>query len=352
MHNRTIPSLIVSFFCLVQGASADTIVLNNGEKIEGRIVREDGDNYVVEVRVSGTIKDERVIPKNEVKLIEEEKEDQKAFRMIADLVPTPEMLSEEDYEVRIEKVREFTEKFPASERTPRAKEMLDILNEEFEVIRDGGIKFEDEMVSEETYNLNAYEFDSTIAEKSIDESINRRDFLRALRLFTDYEKTFSDAAGRDDIAGRIHQVLNAYGTRIDESLVSFDLRIEKRQAGLGSMAADDRAQAERAIANEMQLLEERFQKEKEEQLSWITPYPYHKQSLEEARRQVDREISRLKSKSRNQPLDTPLEEVYRVTWTKLSSGDQQEKKVVLDEVKGLGMPDIYLDKLRRHAEIE
>ena len=374
MYIRIIPSIIVSCVCLVQGAFADIIVLTNGEKIEGCVLREEGENYVLEVKVSGTIKDEKIVAKSDVKFIEKETDDQKAFKKIVDLVPTPELLNVEGYGARIEIVQVFVEKYPTSVSAPKAKKMLDTLNEELEIIRLGGIKFGDELVAAEIYNSNAYEFDSMIAGKAIDEAISRRDFLRALRLFTEYEKTFSDAAGRADVAARISQVLTAYGAKIDEALASFDSRMKKREAGLASMAVDNRATTEGAIADEIDRLEARFQQEKEEKATWITPDANHKGSLEQARSQVDREVGRLESKSRNKALDTPLEETYRGAWSKLTdtekeinSGDEEEveidveqeakaaaerhakKKAVLDELTGLRMPDVYMEKLRIHA---
>ena len=349
MQISSVPSIIASCIVLVQGVSADTILLTNGEKIEGRVLREDGGNYVLEVKVSASIKDERIVPKADVKSIEEQKEDEKAFENLAALVPTPEMLGEEAYAARIDLIGAFLEKYPTSGSVPKAKELLDILNEELEVIRMGGIKLGGELIPSETYRANAYEFDAKIADKAIDGAISRRDFLTALRLFSEYEKNFSDAAGREELAARISQVLTAFGMRVDESLASFDSRMEKRDAGLASMAADDRLTTERAIADQTKRLEERFLQEKAEKLEWITPDANHKGSLEESRRQIDREISRLKSKSRNSLLETPLEEAYRLAWKRLSDGDEAEKETVLSELKGLRMPEVYMEKLREHA---
>ena len=48
-------------------AFADTFVLKDGTTIEGTVIRQDDDaNYVIEVQVTSTIKDERVIPKADV----------------------------------------------------------------------------------------------------------------------------------------------------------------------------------------------------------------------------------------------------------------------------------------------
>ena len=55
--------------CLLflQPAAADIIALKDGKKIKGTVIRKDGDDYIVEVVISGTIKDERRIPRADVR---------------------------------------------------------------------------------------------------------------------------------------------------------------------------------------------------------------------------------------------------------------------------------------------
>lgn len=379
MHIRIVPSLIAGCFYFFQGAYADTIVLNNGEKIEGDILREEDGNYIVEVKVSGSIKEEKIVPKSEVKLIEKEKEDVKAFKLIEELVPTPSRLNVEDYEARIERVSDFVAKYPSSAGVAKAEEMLGILNKELEVIRMGGVKIQDELIPAAVYNANAYEFDALIAGKDIADAINRRDFLRSLRLFTEYEKTFSEAEGRAEIAEKIIQVLAAFGARVNESLASFDSRMKARQEGLGSMSAESRAATERAIADQMESLEKRFLKEKEAKQTWITPDANHKASLEEARRQIESEMKRIQGKPTVKLETTSLAEAYRSAWIKLTpeevvvkseeeeeeeieeteeelklkaAAKKAEKEAILLNLKTLRMPEIYIQKLRKHAEME
>ena len=67
------PSLVAAC-CLLPlfPAKADVIILKNGENIVGTIVREDEEKYVVEVKVTGTIRDEKIIPRAEVVRIKSE----------------------------------------------------------------------------------------------------------------------------------------------------------------------------------------------------------------------------------------------------------------------------------------
>ena len=182
MHIR-IPTIIAAGCLLsMQPAAADIIELNDGQKIEGTVIREDGDDYLVEVMVSGTIRAEKRIPKADVKLIDRKGEDEKAFEAIGVPSPVPDLVEKEKYEEWLSRLEGFIKAHPHSPKAKDAKELLDVLGSEHAVIAAGGIKFGGELVSAEDYEANAYEYDAKIAEKRIRNAVARRDFLSSLRM--------------------------------------------------------------------------------------------------------------------------------------------------------------------------
>ena len=63
---------IIALFLLATLAtptSADTVILNNGNTIEGRITLETDDYIKIEVAVSATIKDEKIVQRTDIKEI-------------------------------------------------------------------------------------------------------------------------------------------------------------------------------------------------------------------------------------------------------------------------------------------
>ncbi len=344
--------LLASCLCAIQSAPADTVVLKNGEKIEGKVVREDDVNYVVEVKVTNTIRDEKKIPKADVESIVKVSEDMKDFAKIEGFVPTPELLDVAGYESRIAGIEAFIKDHPDSGKASKAKEMLVVLKEELETVRAGGIKFGEEMVSAEDYLANAYEYDAMIAAIRIKEAVGRRDLLSALRLFTEYDRNFADAAGRADTVSLIRQVLAAYITNIDESLASIDTRLEKRTSGLAQMSVEDRTNTERALKEQQDRIEQRFAGEKESKETWVTPDAFHKESLDEARRQADGEMKRLEAPPTQNSIEVPMEETYRVAWGNLSGGTDEEKKTMIAGLKTARMPDKYIALLTERAGLE
>lgn len=344
------PSLtIASVLLFSAGARADVITLKNGEKLVGNIISDDEEQLVVEVNVTASIRDEKIIPRAEVQRIELESEDSRAFRKIQDLVPTPELLSKESYEARIEMLEGFLKNYTDSSKAGDVKQMIDILEEELMVIAQGGIKFGEGMIAPEEYAANAYGNDTRIAEKRIKEAVARMDLLVALRLSDRYEETFGESEGLPVIAALMRQVLRAYRANLSESLESFESRLLKRETGLERMTPEDRVGTELAILEENESIAKRFATEKAARVKWVTPDAFHKESIDEALRQIASEIIRLE---REIPVpETPLAEVYRSAWKTISSGTDEEKMAALDDAKAKRLPEQYLLKLRERAGV-
>jgi hypothetical protein len=330
-------------------ATADIIVLKNGEKLEGQIIREDEEKYVVEVKVSASIRDEKVIPRAEVDRIEKETEEEKAFRAIAHLAPAPELTAKEEYEARIEKLEEFVRTHPDSDRAGKVREMIDALGSELDVVSLGGIKIGEELIGADEYASNEYAYDARIWEKRIKDAASRGDFLGALRSFDAYETRFGDSEGRAGLTAFMLQVLGAYRDTVADSLASLDSRIHERELGLERMAAENRVKSERAIQEQMESLAKRFADEKAANMKWVTPDAFHKESLDETLRQITAEADRL-GRPAETP-ETPLAEVYRDAWKKLSGGTDEEKKAVLEDAKAKKLPEYHLAKLRERANL-
>ncbi len=333
-----------------QVAYADTLVMKDGGEIEGRVIRETEESYLVEVKGEGSFKEERIISKKDVKSIKKEEADSVAFGKLSLLIPTPELLKEADYDERIEQVEDFLREYPTSAMVGKAKKILEELNNEGDVIRGGGIKFGGALVSGEEYEANAYGYDALIAEKSVLAAIERRELLGALRLFTVYDSKFAEADGRGALAVRMKQVLAALSRAVQTSLAGYEDRIAKRESGLAQMAPQDRAGAERAIAEQNEKLQKRYEGEKAALGTWVTPDEYHKESLEECKRQIESEIKRIEASEGKESAGDSLAAMYRSAWEKIVQVTDEEKKAVLDELKRVRLPEEYIEKIKKRGE--
>ncbi len=342
-----IPTLSFCCLAIIASASADIVLLNNGQTLEGKIMFESDTHYTLEVQVSKGIKDEKQILKSEVKSITKQEPDNLKFTELKGLVPVPDLVGVIEYEMRIKKLTDFINEFPSSKKLEEVRKIQELLKSELEVVRAGGFKYSGQLIKADEYLSNAYAYDESIISQKINRDINNRNLLGALRLFSDYELKFSEGKSRVDIVPKIKQVLQIYKTNLSESLSGYDDRIKAREVGLARMTEDDRQRTEKALEEQAENLKEKLNREKTLKVTWVTPDENYKDSMVEALRQVENEIKRLDAPPKFILTATqPKEEAYRDAWNQLPGASVEDQKKILDNLKRDRMPEYYLEKLR------
>jgi hypothetical protein len=271
----------------------DTFTLKDGSTVEGAVLREEGDSYILEVQVTKSIKDERKISKSEILKQAREKLDLTAFAAIQKLVPVPDFTPADDYAPKISAATKFIEQFPGSSKIKEAKAILAELSSEAAAINSGGMKMSGKVLTSAEYKANAYEIDSRIAEAKIRRLVESGDQLAALRAFAEFDRDYRSTLSYGTLAPFITQVIKAYVAELKESLATLDERIKTRQTGLQQMAMSDRSATDEAIKEEAAAIEARYQAEKTGKTGWLTISSYHKASLDESIKFGESELVRL-----------------------------------------------------------
>ncbi|MEY3394604.1 MAG: hypothetical protein RL346_840 [Verrucomicrobiota bacterium] len=352
MKIATATHLMFAMAIWIPLAVADTIVLNNGESFEGKLISEDATHYIFELQVTKSIKDERKFLKSEIKSVTKRPADLEDFDQLKDLVPVPDLIDVAGYQERLKKLSAFAQAHPKSSKLREVKAMQENLEQEMAVVTAGGFKLAGLLVSQEAYLADAYAYDQKILVKKIQHEMGRRNFIGALRLFSQFEASFSEGKMREELISGIRQVLTVYRATLADSLATYDARMKEREEGLVRMSPENRADTELAIAEEMTELRNRFTREKAEKNPWITPHANLKETMIEAMRQADAEIRRLDAPSKRQALESPLEEVYRNAWLRMPTATAEDRKLIMENAKRDRMPVHYLNKLEERKNTE
>lgn len=330
-------------------ASADTFVLHDGSKLEGRILREEGDHYVIEVQVTRSIKDEKILPKADVLRIEKEKPDLKAFAAIATLVPTPDMLDSGQYSARIQAVERFLDEHRVSEKTGAARAMLSTLKTEANEILAGGIKISGNLITAADYRANALEIDARGQENKIRELIGSSNFLAALRAFQSFERDFKGTQPYAALLPLIQKTIARYMADVQELLTGYDQRVKDREARLTRMQFENRRAAEAAIAEELAEAELQLNAEKDARIGWVTLEPFLKATLSETLSFGKQEGTRLNAAVSSPPADSG--KAFREALQKInSSGETAARTTAISEARAAGVPPKYLALLETAAK--
>lgn len=325
----------------------DTFVMKDGTTFEGTILRQNDTSYVVEVQITSSIKDERVVAKADVGKIDKAKPDLAAFEAIAGFMPVPDALTADDYAGRIKEVEKFISTYPGSSKTPDARKMLAAIKSEASEIVAGSVKLDGKIIPAEAYRANAYETDARIEAAKIKKLVDESRYLEALRAFSAFDRDFRNTGVHDELSPLVNRVIHTYIGEISQSLASFDARSKRRQVGLERMPVDDRRASERAIAEENSALEKRFAAEKAAKVGWVTTHPFFKPSLEETVTFGKLELARLAKQNKLPVVDGG--KIYRDTLSAIQAGDKTAVAADLTSAKNAAIPQRYLDTLEAAA---
>ena len=166
------------FLCTAQ-LRADSITLVNGEKITGTIKSDTGSEITIDVPVSASITDERVIRKEDIAKVEKELPDQIAYNWLITIQPNAELsYSAQTYSQILGYMDDFLTKYPSSTYVPEIKKLADTFRDEKKRVDAGELKYMGQWLSK-------------------DEAARRRIQIVALEVYDGMQKQASDG----DLAG-------------------------------------------------------------------------------------------------------------------------------------------------------
>lgn len=330
-------------------AKADKFILKDGTSLEATITSETPDAYVLEVQVTKSIRDERKVAKADVVKVERDQPDLKAYEAIAKMVPTPDLLTDQEYGVRINAVQKFLKDFPTGAKAKDAKAMLATLKSESGQVASGGVKFNGVIISPADYQLNVYDLDAHVEEARIRNLVTRGESLAALRAFSGFCVNFQSTSSFGSLLPLMMQVIKNHVAEAKESLLSFDARIKKRAVGLEQMSSEDRRSTDSAIKEEDAANEARFKAEKDAKVEWVTISPYNKSTLDETVRFGDAEISRLSNIKITVGQDGG--KAWREAWTIIKNGGSSTAiSTAVTAARSAGVSPKYLAMLDEAAK--
>ena len=350
MNSRTVFVVACACFAVPCPLLADIFVMKSGKEIEGQLLAEEENGYRVEVKVTASIKDERVIPKDEVREVRRVSVANDDFAKISKLVPVPDLLSNRDYERRIREVEKYLNTKPEPTDSDKAREILATLKREANEVLTGALKISGKMVSTDDYRLDAYDMDARVAEIRIRRMVEAGAYIEALRAYEVFEKDFSNSEVRGNLLPLMRQVVRAHVSELDDMLSTLDARIREREIGLQRMSAIARRDAELAIADEAAQLETINKAEKDAKAAWLTVDPFSKKSLEESLSHARKEEAKFAAVGTQKAAEGGR--IFRDALRLIRSADKNSPSIAaaIEMVKAAMLPERYMALLQAEAD--
>lgn len=341
---------ILPLVALISAASADTIFLKNGTRLEGSVLKEDGDVYVCSIFVTKNIKDERRIPKAEVARIERNDPSLKAFEEVAALLPTPDLLGLAGYQERIETASNFLQKNPGTTKAKDANQILLALSDEMKAIEKGAIKLNGKLIKPDERSLDAYDIDAAVLAARMKQLAEAGDYTGALRAFYEINQQLPASKAFKDSLPYAKEVLTAYRTQVSQLSTSHAERQRTRAVNLERMAPEERTRVANAQAAETAAIAARNAEEQKARVIWPTLDPNNKQQLDQMVTHADQQLNLINELiTKNAPAEGG--EAYRNALKEIQSTHEVEKlNAALESARNAGITGKYLTTLEEAAK--
>lgn len=326
-------------------AAADTFRMRDGSNLEGIIISETDDTYVAMIQVTPTIRDQRNIAKKDVLEIVTEKADEKEFVALTKLVPTPDLLTAEDYAARTKSLEEFVKRHPDTSHKAEVDSMIKTLEAEAEVIREGGVKWKGKLITASEKQESAFTLDSTIAAARFEQHASAGRTILALRAWDELSLGFPSSRAYIDAIPQALRLMERFKTELGEKIAGFDARVEQREKDLAALDDADRRRTKTVIDEESAEYLAIVAREKEQRVRWLTLNSWHKEPMSDVVAKLDQEIRKLESLKTETIPDGDA--AWTEAWKTLKSTTAtiEEKRAALTEARSARLPETYLDQL-------
>jgi hypothetical protein len=231
---------------LVSTAFADTVLLKSGEKVEGKIVKETDQQITLEVKVSASITDERVIPKAEIDRIDKVAPETDAYKAIVNIQTGSTSLTPAQYDVPIRTLQGYLQQFPNSTHKAEVQATLDEFVAEKKRVEGGEAKLRGQWLSKAEVEKEKVQLGGSLGFERMKALNAAGDSIGALNTFVLIEKNYAGAANMPEIIEFAKQLVATIKPALDRALL--DQKVLKAQKEQGFANAKPEIRAEMVAA--------------------------------------------------------------------------------------------------------
>lgn len=210
-----LPVAGVVLFCA--SAVADTIILKDGQKLDGKILNETPTEITVEVKVSAGVSDEMTITRDRIEKIEKEQLDAAAWQAIRNLKSGPNSMLAAQYDAVMRRVQSFVNDYPQSAHLADAKKILAAFAEEKKRVDAGEVRLGEKWLSKEEVEKERYQINAMLAVQHMRGQATAGDLAGALNSFEQIEKSYNGARVYPDAVELAKSTLAALKTAVDRA---------------------------------------------------------------------------------------------------------------------------------------
>jgi len=280
--------------CLCTALQADTVTLKSGEKLEGKIVNETDAEVTMSVQVSPTIKDERVVKKEDIAKLEKVQPDEEAWVLLANLTPGTESLERDEYDRMKTALSYFTNTFPKSSHAALAQSRLDQFTVEQMRVSKGEVKLNGQWLSKEKVQEERIQIGGKILLNRMKRAAGAGQFTDAMAIFDQFEKGFAGSTSYPEAVELGRRVLASLWPAVQQRELQLKRHMEdEKQRLMTTLNFTEHAQLDAMIRKEQAATEATLAAIERTGVKWFPLQPANARSLTALATRVTSETKRL-----------------------------------------------------------
>ena len=268
---------------------AEWIELNDGSRVEGKIISAGAQTITIEVQTSPTIREEKSYPRADVAKVQRATQDDVAFEEIAAMTVPATADDAAVYDAPLERVRSFMKSYAYSKHMPEARKLAGALESERARVEGGEVKVEGQWISGAAAGPDKSELGGRI---QISKMKSASDAASALMVFEVLEKNHATSSAYPEAVKLARQSIVKLRSDLLRARADLDRRTREQEQGLQLASADRRLQIERGIAQEKAAVQAQVDRAKQSGAKWRPLLPDAK-VLDETSSLADSEDLRL-----------------------------------------------------------
>lgn len=285
--------LLATFLALSIAAWGDTFVLKSGEKVEGKIISETDKELTLQIAVTATIKDERVIKKADVEKVEKIAPDEQAWSALKALAPGDESLELADYTQVFSVLGAFTSQFPQSAHAAEAKAKLALFEADKKRVEAGELKIGGKWLDAEQAEQEKSRIGGELLLARIRRFAAAGQYIEAMNVYDVLEKNYAASAAMPDAIELARQTIPAIKLAAEQRQTQLKQSLVENAARLANARGAERQQIETMQKQNLSALEAAVAAAERSGASWLPLSPANERSLSTLITKCSGEITRV-----------------------------------------------------------
>lgn len=284
----------LTFILLSVALRADSITLKDGRELKGDVIEDGPDGVLIDYFVTATIKDQKLVPKDDIAKLSVIPADEKAFAGMGSLTSPATVLDTSFYDALIEKkIPEFLAKYPYSRHLTEVRNVQESLEAERSRIRQGDRKIEGTWLTAEAIEEDPYQTTALIKFTSMKERSLAGDPVAALQGYELIEKNYPGARVIPPAVDAALLQMDALQDKLTQAQLNFDILDKKRQRAIAFAPADQAKEIKDALDKDAAIAKASAAAAQLDGTKFFPVFPNSKEALEALKAVIDSERTRL-----------------------------------------------------------